>query len=291
MGIADRDYARTEGRRPLVTRPPGVGRLGAMSVNTWLIVINTGIFVLMGLSPVLRGFLYTVGHFSTLTGFGRLEVWRLVTFQFLHANLLHLAFNMFGLWIFGSLVEGYLGRRKYLAFYLVCGIFGGLMYLTLNLAGILGVPLPGVLNIHQTTQLVGASAGVFGVIMACAYIDPKSVVDLLFPPISIRMRTLAYGYVALALYNLLVGGSNAGGDAAHVGGAIAGFFFIRNSHLLVDFFDVLNDSRKAATRQGPSEAELDRVLAKTRRDGLASLNTRERRVLAEASKARRARAG
>ncbi|MFG0325821.1 MAG: rhomboid family intramembrane serine protease [Phycisphaerales bacterium JB037] len=237
------------------------------------------------------------GHFSTSRGFANLEVWRLVTFQFLHANFLHLAFNMLGLWIFGGMVEQFLGRRKYLAFYLVCGVFGGLSYLLLNFLGsIAGLSLPGVLINDPRTPLVGASAGVFGVIMASAHIAPKAMVMLHFPPIPLQLRGLAYGYVGIALINLLAGGANAGGDAAHVGGALAGAFFIRRSHLLRDFFDVVSDSRDAAppSRRGPrsrlsrSDREVDRVLDKVRSEGgLGNLSEKEREILRRASEQER----
>ena len=302
MGIYDRDYVRNETPR----RPNRIGAMGRVSVNKWLIIINVGIFVIAALAPRTQEFqgrmvdpFFFYGHFSTDTLFG-LEVWRLITFQFLHDNrsIIHLFFNMFGLWIFGSMVEQTLGSRKYLAFYLVCGIFGGLMYLLLNLMGTWQINLPGALAIRPDTPLIGASAGVFGVIMACAYIAPNSIVQLLFPPIPLKMKWMAYGYVGLALFNLLSKGSNAGGDAAHIGGAIAGAFFVRNHHLLSDFFDVLSDSRKTASSSrgrrrrfsSANEAEIDRILAKVSTQGLGSLTEPEKRTLA-ADSARRRRRG
>ncbi|MBX3377372.1 MAG: rhomboid family intramembrane serine protease [Phycisphaeraceae bacterium] len=228
------------------------------------------------------------GHFSTARGFFAMQVWRLITFQFLHSGIWHLVFNMLGLWIFGGMVEQYLGRKRYAAFYLTCGIAGGVSYLFLNLLGAgLGLQLPGVLVNDPWTPLVGASAGVFGVIMACAFIAPNAVVLVYFIPM--KLKFMAYGYVALAAYNLLSGGNNAGGDAAHIGGAIAGFFFIRNAHLLRDFFDVLGDSRKPgrARQRSPrspvNHAEVDRILSKVHEEGLRSLSEREKAVLREAS--------
>jgi len=244
------------------------------------------------------------GHFSTFQGFQRLEVWRLVTFQFLHAGPMHIFFNMLGLWVFGPLVENRLGGKRYLAFYLTCGIFGGIMYMLLNLLGNIVPPaamrfIPGLLIQETTIPLVGASAGVFGVIMACAKIEPNTVVQLIFPPIPLKLRWMAYAYVAIAAVNLLFGGNNAGGDAAHIGGAIAGFFFIRNPHLLGDFFDVFTDSRKSrassgksAPPRGPSaadEAEVDRILAKVATRGLHSLTDAEKQTLARSTESRRGR--
>lgn len=230
------------------------------------------------------------GHFSTYQGFQRVEVWRLVTFQFLHATPAHLIMNMLGLWLFGGTVERKLGFRKYAAFYLVCGIFGGLLYMLLNLVGNLAPAVfgwlqsvPGLLAHETTSPLVGASAGVFGVIVACAYLEPREHVQILFIPIGIPLPWFAYGYVALALFNLLSGSANAGGEAAHVGGAIAGYYFIRHSHLLRDFFDIFGDSRKPGGRRQGAEArgaEVDRILQKVSRQGADSLTRSERRTLA-----------
>jgi rhomboid family protein len=298
MGLYDRDYYRERGRGG------GVGSMSRWSGNTWLIFVNVAIFVLQMLifNVKHRDILAEYGHFSTYEislhqGGGGLQFWRFLTFQFLHANLMHVGFNMLGLYIFGGMVEEALGRKKYLAFYLVCGIFGAMMYLILNGAGYFWSqmlqlpPIPGLLFNNPRTPLVGASAGVLGVIMACAYIAPTMQVQLLFPPVVLKMRTLAYFYVGLAVVSLFFGATNAGGEAAHLGGALAGAFFIRNSHLLRDFFDVLSDSRKQrgkAFRPAPErsreerladEAEIDRILTKVREQGVNSLSEAEKAAL------------
>lgn len=315
MGIHDRAYYRDEPRGG-----GGVqGRLSRWSVNTWIIAINVAVFVVQvflqkysaphgmaGNQIELNGDVLThLGHFSTVEGFQRLEVWRLITFQFLHASMMHIFFNMLGLFIFGGLVEQYLGRKRYLAFYLVCGIAGGICYLILNLLGQTSIPVLGALVNHPATPLVGASAGVFGVIVACAFIAPNTIVQLIFPPIPLKMKWFAYGYVGIAAFNLVTGGSNAGGDAAHLGGAAAGFFFIRNAHLLRDFFDVFGNSNKPkrAKRAGrgggrgtphskqsgrgephkPSTDEIDRILQKVSTSGLHSLSDKEKKILRKAS--------
>lgn len=208
-----------------------------------------------------RPLLEVWGHFSTAKAFFGLEVWRFVTFQFLHSNFMHLAFNLLGLWMVGGIVEEYLGRKRYAAFYLVCGIFGALMYLVLNLLGALVAPtrVPGLLFDDIHTPLVGASAGIFGVLMAAAYVAPRMPI-LVFYAIPMQLRTAVYGFTVVAFISLLAGTSNAGGEAAHVGGAIAGYFFIRRMHLLRDFFDVLGDSRSGgaggsaggSARRGPA---------------------------------------
>ena len=257
----------------------------------------------------VAGPLWVWGYFSTSTalltldqyvGFRGFEFWRFITFQFLHADLMHLLFNMIGLYFFGSLVEQYLGSKRYLAFYLICGMAGAGMYLMLNFAGwsvfsLTGRDLPILLVNDPGTPLVGASAGVFGVVMASAFLVPNARV-LLFFVIPMRLSTLAYGLVAVALLSVFFGSQNAGGQAAHIGGALAGFWFIRHPHSLHGFFDFLGrydpTSRSgAAYRAGRlrtvgavEDAEVDRILGKIHREGLQGLTSREKKILREASK-------
>ncbi|TVQ80797.1 MAG: rhomboid family intramembrane serine protease [Phycisphaeraceae bacterium] len=251
--------------------------------------------------------LEALGHFSTGKAFHELQVWRFVTFQFLHSHgfLLHLVFNMIGLYFFGPIVERFLGsRRLFLAYYLACGIAGAALYLLLNLIGA-AIPDAGYLLLVNDiyTPLVGASAGVFGVLMAAAFIAGRETM-LVFFVIPMRIDVGVYGFVALATWNLIFGGANAGGDAAHLGGAIAGFFLIRRPQLLIDFFDDFlfsgpakrgrkgrpsfrsrhpsGKGRKGGER-GPKSKEIDAVLDKVQRSGMQSLTDREREILRRAS--------
>ncbi|MCH8343096.1 MAG: rhomboid family intramembrane serine protease [Planctomycetes bacterium] len=240
-------------------------------------------------------------HFSTARGFIKMEFWRLIGFQFLHAGLGHLFFNMLALYFFGSMVEQYLGSKRYLAFYLLCGIFGALMYCLLNLSGYVAtqffgsdVQIRGLLFNNPNTPLIGASAGVFGVLMAGAFLAPNATV-LLFLFLPMRLRTLAYALVALALFWVIRGGPNAGGEAGHLGGAIAGFYFIRHPQHLHGFFDILGRvdptshhyrgkrGRSALGRSTARRGQVDRILDKISAGGLHSLTEKEKRILREAS--------
>ena len=234
------------------------------------------------------------GPFSTGKVVFNLEVWRVLTFQFLHANLTHIVFNMLGLWFVGSLVEQYLGGKRYLAFYLLCGIFGALSYLFLNVLGYIVMHLwpnlpsqvPALLFEDIYTPLVGASAGVFGVLMAAAFIAPNATVLVMFV-LPMKLRTAVYFFVAIAVVNLMLSGDNKGGEAAHIGGVISGAYFIRHTHLLREFFDIFGNSRKAASRVvrplDPGVSDVDRILTKVRAEGLESLTAAERATLRRAS--------
>jgi len=237
MGIYDRDYFRNSPQRRF-------GSFSALSVTTWLIVINCIVFVLDGVltqpareifvhgQPVgiIRGRepLVAWGAFTVRQGIAHLQLWRLISFQFLHANLPHIFGNMLGLYFFGQMVEEILGPRRYLVFYLACGMAGALSFTCMSGWGILGSSLD--------SQMIGASAGVFGVLIAAARLAPNTTVTLLFPPIPMKLKTLAWVMLAIAAYTVFTygpsGRGNAGGEAAHLGGAMLGYILIRNYHWL-----------------------------------------------------------
>ena len=259
----------------------------------------------VGWAEVMRmHYLESYLHFSTRLAFfwPHMEWWRFIGFQFLHANGTHLLFNMLGLFFFGPLVEQFLGSKRYLAFYLLCGICGAIMYLFLNLSGYVvtmlseqPVKIPGLLFDNPSTPLVGASAGIFGVLMAGAYIAPSAVVYFFFV-LPMRMRTMAYAFVALAFVSLITGGHNAGGEAGHLGGAIAGYYFVRRPYHLHGFFDLLgradptshhyrrSTSRQVGSKTSGRSAEIDRILQKISSEGIHSLTDSEKRTLHEASR-------
>lgn len=249
------------------------------------------------------------GHFSTAKAFLALEVWRFVSFQFLHVSLIHLGLNLLALWVFGPDVEEYLGRKRYMALYLVCGVFGAVTYLLLNLLGQVipgGSMIPGLLVDDIRTPLVGASAGIFGIMLAAAFVAPHRIIQVLFV-FSVRQRPAIYAFFAIAVISLLLNTNNAGGEAAHVGGAAAGYYFIRRMYLLRDFFDVLGEDGDKGKKPGPSRgspravageakpvavsvtpepAEVDAILDKIRQQGSQSLTEAERKILAEATNSR-----
>lgn len=246
---------------------------------------------------VYMALLESLGHFSTAKAFvPGFQVWRFVTFQFLHYNGIHLLFNMLGLWFVGGLVEQHLGFKRYAAFYLTCGIFGAMFYLLLNFIGYLTnlavgpVHIPGLLFNDVYTPLIGASAGVFGVLIAAARLEPTATVWVYFL-IPVRLRTAVTVLVLITLFNLFTGSANAGGEAAHVGGILAGFYFIKRLYLLRDFFDILGNSRLPGRRGSEArsresriaelEARVEEILRKSEEEGIFGLTDEEQRILRE----------
>ena len=142
--------------------------------------------------------------------------WQLVTYSFLHGNGLHLLVNMLGLFMFGSEVERVLGFRRYFTYYFVSVLAAALAQLVMS-AMAAGPPYP----------TIGASGGVFGLLLAYGMFFPRRMVMLIFPPIPMPARVFVFVYAAIELY-LGVTGTQAGvAHFAHLGGMLGGFLMLR----------------------------------------------------------------
>ncbi|MBX9607745.1 MAG: rhomboid family intramembrane serine protease [Gammaproteobacteria bacterium] len=145
-------------------------------------------------------------------------IWQLVTYCFLHANLTHLALNMFALWMFGSAVE------------LAWGATGmAQVYFTSVVTGALGQIVVGGMLGQAGAPVVGASAGVFGLMMIYALLFPHRRIVLLIPPIPLPARVFVAIYAAIELALGLFGGMSSVAHFAHLGGLVgaAGVYAVR----------------------------------------------------------------
>ena len=207
------------------------------TVTRWLIVINVAIFILdwlvirsgralvididgrptqvTAVQPVLAYY----GHFSVYFAIVQHQFWRFLTYQFCHAGLEHIVLNMFGLLMVGPLVEWRMGRWHYLAFYLVCGCAGPAMHILLSQLNLA--------QLNYYTPLVGASASIYGVLVAAARIAPDEMVMLAIPPIDMKLKNFVLIMILLSVVAVAWQWQNAGGHAAHLGGAVAGWFLSR----------------------------------------------------------------
>jgi len=143
------------------------------------------------------------------------HVWQLLSYGFLHGNLNHIFFNMFGLWMFGRDLERMMGARRFLTYYLTCVIGAGIVQLLV--AGTQG-------GIYPT---IGASGGVFGILLAFAMAFPNRVIMLLFPPIPMKAKYFVLLYGLLELYLGLSGRAPGVANFAHLGGMLFGFMLIQ----------------------------------------------------------------
>jgi membrane associated rhomboid family serine protease len=227
--------------------------------------------------------------------------WQLFTYLFMHGGLWHLFMNMFALWMFGVELENIWGSRKFLAYYLMCGVGAGLSNLFIN-------PLIGGMQLPT----IGASGAVYGILVAFGMLFPNREIFLyfLFP---IKAKYFVAGYMLLEL--LSVGSHTGVAHLAHLGGGLIGFvYLILSRNNIYDLFRYNKTPRVTSQRptniysnrfsdkysrsnEDISDAEyytrsdeaisqevIDEILDKIGRDGYESLTEEEKRILFDASR-------
>ena len=178
-----------------------------------LIIINVLIFMATALLPKADNTIMEYCALSLGTPF--FHVYQFITYMFLHVNFEHIFFNMFALWMFGRTLEYELGQKRFLTYYMVCGIGAALIqYLTALAFG--EFPL----------VLVGASGAVMGLLLAFGVLHPNAVIMLLIPPIPMKAKWFVVIYGVIELF---LGWRGVGNVAhfAHVGGMLWGFLLLQ----------------------------------------------------------------
>jgi membrane associated rhomboid family serine protease len=186
-------------------------------VTRALLLANVGVFILQMLTGNLLIGTFALWPFASpqFRGTPDFQIWQLVTYGFLHGSLTHLLFNMLALYMFGGDIERLLGAQRFLVYYLVC-VVGAAVAQLLVLGGMNRPPVP----------TVGASGGVFGLLLAFGMAFPHRKLMLLFPPIPMPAWLFVTLYGMLELY-LGVSGSGQGvAHFAHLGGMAAGFVLL-----------------------------------------------------------------
>jgi membrane associated rhomboid family serine protease len=182
-----------------------------------LLVLNVAIFALQFvMGPLLlRWFALwppASGQFPGAPGF---QVWQLLTYGFLHGGLTHLFFNMFALYMFGGEIERLFGTRRFVTYYLVCVVGAAIAQLVV------------ISNINmRPVPTVGASGGVFGLLLAFGMAFPQRRIMLLFPPIPMPAWLFVTLYGLLELYLGVTGSGQGVAHFAHLGGMVAGFILL-----------------------------------------------------------------
>lgn len=281
------------------------------SISQQFIYINCGIFVVTALVAIV-GMLFNVGNYSWMEW---LELpawlpqfikqpWSLVTYMFLHAGLFHLLFNMLWLYSFGQLFLMFFSARHFRGLYFLGGFCGGVLYmLAYNV-------FPYFSSYLYGSYLLGASASVIAIVIATAIREPEFRVSLLFFG-QVRLKYLALIMIITDL--LFVTSNNAGGHIAHLGGALAGWWFAaglrkgtdvtkwinqaidwllggwkvkrapKKPKMKVHYGERANDYEYNARKKEQDE-EVDRILDKLKKSGYGSLTTEEKKRLFDASK-------
>ena len=270
MGIYDRDYARPYQDQHYSM---GSGFKGMPPVVKWLLITNFAVFIFSMLVPNIGNYIYKFGAVDTSQSTNTLQVWRVISYQFLHGDVMHLAFNLLVLYFMGPFVERSFGSRTFLKFYLICGAAGGVVYTLLVLLRILPAGI-----------MVGASGGIYGVMAALAIMFPQMKV-LLWGIIPMTMVRLVILLVVVSLITIAFG-HNVGGEAAHLSGLAMGYLYMKYKPWITRR---RMERQKGAwaqkiERERNFQSDVDRALDKVRREGINSLTKNEKRILQEATR-------
>ncbi|MCE1190106.1 MAG: rhomboid family intramembrane serine protease [Ignavibacteria bacterium] len=289
-------------------RPGGFGGFSFFPpVIKNLLIINGAVFLvqMLSMSRFSGAYEIIIRTFGLMPiASGEFQVWQLVSYQFLHGNFSHVLFNMISLWMFGIEIENYWGSRKFLIFYLLCGVGGGLLQLLLPI--VLGMP---------QAPTIGASGAIYGVMLAFALLYPDRYIYIYFF-IPVKAKYMILGMMVLNILGIGDGGGVA--YLAHIGGALTALIYLmanRDTNFSISnlfgiqrrnnsFGSSQRNYYSSFTRQEPdksndvedaryydinekttiSQAEIDRILDKISKSGYANLTEEEKRILFEASK-------
>ena len=281
------------------------------SISLQFIYINVGVFVVTTLVSVFlmlfnlsNAGLFQVLELPAYVPNFLVQPWSLLTYMFLHADALHLLFNMLWLYWFGQLFLGIFSACHLRGLYILGGLCGGLLYmLAFNV-------FPYFQNHIYGSWLLGASASVLAIVVATAVREPEYRVNFMFVG-AVRLKYVALFMVITDL--LFMTSGNGGGHIAHLGGALAGWWFaasLRKGHDVTKWinnvFDWVNGGfrfkiparkpKMKATKGGKNadydynaqkkrqSEEIDRILDKLKKSGYSSLTTEEKKRLFDASK-------
>ncbi len=179
-----------------------------------LLVINGLVFALQQMSPKFMFINFAL--WPATDPRSPFALWQLLTYGFLHGSPMHIFFNMFGLWMFGRDLENFMGSQRFLTYFLVCVVGAGVIQLVV--AAWQG-------GLYPT---VGASGGVFGILLAYGLTFPNRIVVPLFPPIPMRAITFVFVFGLLELYLGVSGGAPGVANFAHLGGMLFGYLMLRH---------------------------------------------------------------
>ena len=282
-----------------------------------IIIINVLFFLAMYVTPRYGiDLTQTMGlHFFMASDF---KIYQLLTYMFMHGNFAHILFNMFAVWMFGRIVETAWGSRRFLIYYLICGIGAGLFqeivqYIDYVASGMQAydnvdigtavIPMDTYLNMLTT---VGASGAVYGILLAFGLSYPEERLFIIPIPIPIKAKYFVIGYAVIELLSGLYGSNDGVAHFAHLGGMVVGFLLIlywtKKNSMSGGYLEKINNwfqnrrKPKMKVHYGEKEAdyqynarkkenqeEIDRILDKVRKSGYESLTVDEKKKLFESS--------
>lgn len=223
-------------------------------------------------------------HFALAKDF---YIFQLFTYMFLHGSLTHLFFNMFSLWMFGSIIEQTLGSKRFLIYYLICGVGAGICQEFFQFSQFYGEGLYAFERVNTGAQTImmsdylnlwttiGASGACYGVLLAFGMLYPNERIMLLIPPIPMKAKYFVAGYAAIELFMAYSSNDNIA-HFAHLGGMIFGFFLIRywrrKAQQSRSGFTGWNDWEEQRRRRSRSEQLKEWIRKRTGKDTVTAGN-------------------
>ena len=175
-------------------------------------------------------------HFFLASDF---HIYQFVTYMFLHGGLTHIFFNMFALWMFGNVIEQVWGPKKFIFYYICCGVGAGLVqeivqYGTYLYEGLAAYQYVNTGSVQMTTDAyinlwttIGASGAVYGILLAFGMIFPNERLFIIPFPFPIKAKWLIVGYIAIELFSAMSAPGDGVAHMAHLGGMLFGWILIR----------------------------------------------------------------
>lgn len=163
------------------------------------------------------------------------RIWQPVTHMFMHGGFWHIFFNMYTLFIFGSVLERMMGPKRFLEFYFICGLGAAAVHMGVQflqaqsyLSAIAEGSQAAVAKYHQLKLIptVGASGAIYGLLIGYAMLFPESRLTLIFPPVSLSARTWVLIFVGIELFTGITGTADGVAHFAHLGGMLFGYILI-----------------------------------------------------------------
>jgi membrane associated rhomboid family serine protease len=237
-------------------------------------------------------------HFFLASEF---RVYQFFTYMFLHGGFTHILFNMFALWMFGSVIERVWGPKKFLFYYICCGVGAGMtqelvQYISYQMEGIAAYQYVSAGGVQMTTDAyinlwttIGASGAVYGILLAFGMIFPNERLFIIPFPFPIKAKWLIVGYIAIELFSAMSGPGDGVAHMAHLGGMLFGFLLIRywqhhpdssgryGRSNGMDFFDNMKRKFEESQRKRRANMDMNREEPDPRRESDEEYNARQRR--------------
>jgi membrane associated rhomboid family serine protease len=198
--------------------PPVVRALLIINASMFLLeIVNTGPLInALALWPLESPAWTTFGEMAP-----RFQLWQLVSYSFLHGSVMHLLLNMYALWLFGTRMENVWGSKYFTLYYFVCVIGAGLVQL------FIATQRAGEDGVYPT---IGASGGVFGLLLAFGLTFPNERLILIFPPVILQAKWFVLIYGIIELWAGVTGTEAGVAHFAHLGGMLFGFLLLLYWH-------------------------------------------------------------